>query len=343
MGWSGVFFGRDLAVDLGSANTRVYVRGEGVVLSEPSLVTVDLRSGAMVGCGLGAREMLGRAPENLAVSHPIRGGIITDYEATADMLRTFVSQAHSQRSLARPRVILSVPTALTGIERRAVEDAGYAAGARRVYLIEEAMAAAVGMGLPIHEPAGTMVVSIGAGTTEVAVISLGGIVASSSVGSAGLSIDAAVAEYVRREYSLVLGERTTERLKHTIGSAFPSKEEPEAEVRGRDLVTGLPKNIVITAAEIREAIDPEIVAIVRAIRSTLDRTPPELAGDIMDRGIVLSGGSAALHGLARRLHHETRIRVHCGTAPAEAVVLGAGRCLEDFNALAPLLRNQPRR
>jgi rod shape-determining protein MreB len=259
------------------------------------------------------------------------------------MLRYFIQKVHKRRHFAKPRLVVCVPSGITGVEQRAVKDAGYAAGARKVYIIEEPMAAAIGAGLPIHEPTGNMVVDIGGGTTEIAVISLGGIVTVQSIRVGGDELDQAIITWIKREYSLLLGERTAEEIKMAIGSAFPAVGEPDAEIRGRDLVTGLPKTILVTAEEIRKAIDEPVSRIVEAVKSTLDSCPPELSGDIMDRGIVLTGGGALLNGLDERLRHETGIAVHIAENPLNAVVMGTGRCIEEFEALEKVLISEPRR
>ena len=343
MRFAAALMGRDLAVDLGTANTLVYVRGRGIVVDEPSVVAVDERTGAAIAVGERAKEMLGRTPDDVTAIRPLQQGVIADFEAAEDMLRHFVARAQPRRALAKPRLVVCVPSGITGVERRAVEDAGYAAGARRVFLIEEPMAAAIGAGLPVYEAAGSMVVDIGGGTTEVAVISMGGVVVSLSARVGGDAMDDALIQHMKKQYSLLLGERTAERIKLSIGSAYPVADEPDAEIRGRDLVSGLPRTIVVSAEEIREALDEPVTAIVDAVRTTLDRTPPELAGDVMDRGIVLTGGGAMLSGLDRRLHHETRMPVRTAPDPLRCVALGAGRCVEDFSDLAPLLMNRPRR
>lgn len=343
MGFEAAVMGRDLAVDLGTANTLVYVKGRGIVVDEPSVVAIEEGSGAVIAVGARAKDMLGRTPDEVQALRPLSDGVIADFEATEDMLRHFIQRAQPRRALAKPRVVVCVPSGITGVERRAVEDAGYAAGARRVFLIEEPMAAAIGAGLPVYEAAGSMVVDIGGGTTEVAVISLGGVVVSMSARVGGDAMDDAIIQYLKKHYSLLLGERTAERLKLTIGSAYPTPDEPDAEIRGRDLVSGLPRTVVVSAHEVREALDGPVTDIIDALRTTLDRTPPELAGDVMDRGIVLTGGGAQLQGLAERLRHETRMPVRVAPDPLRCVALGAGRCVEDFGALEPLLMNRPRR
>ncbi len=336
-------FGRDLAVDLGTANTLVYVRGRGVVLNEPSVVAINRDTGALVAVGTEAKRMIGRTPANIVAIRPLKDGVIADFETTERMLRYFIQKVHARRVLTRPRVVVCVPSGITGVERRAVKDAGYQAGARQVYIIEEPMAAAIGAGLPVAEPTGNMIVDIGGGTTEVAVISLGGIVTSQSIRTGGDEIDAAVIAYVKKEYSLLLGERTAEEIKVLIGSAFPSPDEPQAEIRGRDLVTGLPKTVVVTAEEIRKAIEEPVAAIIDAVTTTLDQCPPELSGDVMDRGIMLAGGGALLQGLDERLRHETGMPVHVAENPLHSVVLGSGRCVEDFEELQQVLSSEPRR
>lgn len=337
------FIGRDMAIDLGTANTLVYVRGRGVVLNEPSVVAVNTSTGGLVAVGADAKKMIGRTPGNIVAVRPLKDGVIADFDIAERMLRYFIQKVHRRRNLARPRVVVCVPSGVTGVERRAVEEAAQRAGARRVHIIEEPMAAAIGAGLPVSEPTGNMVVDIGGGTTEVAVISLGGIVAAQSVRVAGDELDNAIIQYVKKEYALLLGERTAEGIKMAVGSAFPVPDEPHAEIRGRDLVSGLPKTIVVSAAEIRRAVEEPVNAIIDAVRSTLDRCPPELSGDIMDRGIVLTGGGALLRGLDERLRHETGMPVQVAETPLESVVLGSGRCVEDFEALRQVLTAEPRR
>lgn len=337
------FIGRDMAIDLGTANTLVYVRGRGIVLNEPSVVAINQDTGGILAVGLEAKKMIGRTPGNIVAIRPLKDGVISDFDTTERMLRYFIQKVHKRRHFAKPRLVVCVPSGITGVEQRAVKDAGYAAGARKVYIIEEPMAAAIGAGLPIHEPTGNMVVDIGGGTTEIAVISLGGIVTVQSIRVGGDELDQSIITWIKREYSLLLGERTAEEIKMAIGSAFPTVGEPDAEIRGRDLVTGLPKTILVTAEEIRKAIDEPVSRIVEAVKSTLDSCPPELSGDIMDRGIVLTGGGALLHGLDERLRHETGIAVHIAENPLNAVVMGTGRCIEEFEALEKVLISEPRR
>ena len=296
--------GRDMAVDLGTANTLVYVRGRGIVLNEPSVVAVNVKDGRPLAVGAEAKRMIGRTPSHIQAIRPLKDGVIADFEICEKMLRYFIHRVH-QRRFAKPRMVICVPSGITGVEQRAVMEAAEYAGARKAYIIEEPMAAAIGAGLPVHEPTGNMVVDIGGGTTEVAVISLGGIVTSQSIRIGGDELDEAIVSFVKKEYSLALGERTAEEIKIALGSAYELEEELHAEIRGRDLVTGLPKTVVISTQEIRKAIDEPVSAIVDAVKVTLDRTPPELAADIMEQGIVLTGGGALLHGLDSRLTQET--------------------------------------
>ncbi len=342
MGFSMSFIGRDMAVDLGTANTLVYVRGKGIVLNEPSVVAINTDTGGIVAVGAEAKKMIGRTPGNIVAIRPLKDGVIADFDTTERMLRYFIQQVHKRRYLAKPRIIVCVPSGITGVEQRAVKDAGYAAGARKVHIIEEPMAAAIGAGLPVHEPTGNMVVDIGGGTTEVAVISLGGIVTSQSIRTGGDELDQAIITYVKKEYSLMLGERTAEEIKMAIGSAFPSPEEPHAEIRGRDLVSGLPKTIVVSAEEIRRAVEEPVNSIVDAVKTTLDKCPPELSGDIMDRGIDITGGGALLKGLDERLRHETGMPIHLTDRPLDSVALGSGKCVEEFEALQQVLHAEPR-
>jgi len=331
------FVGRDMAVDLGTANTLVYVRGKGVLVDEPSVVAVNERTGELVAVGHDAKLMIGRTPEDITAIRPLQDGVIADFEATEQMLRHFIALVHHRRYLTKPRIVICVPSGITAVEQRAVKEAGYQAGARRVYIVEEPMAAAIGAGLPVHKATGNMVVDVGGGTTEVAVISLGGIVTSLSVRTAGDELDRAITSWMKKEHALLLGEATAEEVKVTLGSAFPGPLDREAEIRGRDLVSGLPRTVTLTSAEVRTAIEEPLHAILDAVRVTLDQTPPELAGDIMDRGIVLTGGGALLRGLDERLRHETGMPVHVAEDPLRSVVHGAGRCVEEFEALQQVL------
>jgi rod shape-determining protein MreB and related proteins len=322
--------GRDMAVDLGTANTLVYVRGKGVLLDEPSVVALNSTSGEILAVGHEAKRMIGRTPDNITAIRPLRDGVIADFESTEQMLRFFIQQVHRRRYFAKPRLVICVPSGITAVEQRAVKEAGYQAGARRVYIIEEPMAAAIGAGLPVHEATGNMVVDVGGGTTEVAVVSLGGIVTKASLRTAGNEMDRAIASFVQREYKMAVGTQTAERLKIELGSALPLEEEESAEVRGRDLLTGLPKTVVVSTEEIGEAIRPTVEVIVEATRGTLDRTPPELASDVVERGIVLAGGGALLRNLDKRLRLETGVAVHVAENPLECVAVGSGRYLEEL-------------
>ncbi|NYE16034.1 rod shape-determining protein MreB [Actinomadura citrea] len=332
-----------MAVDLGTANTLVYVRGRGIVLNEPSVVAINTNTGKIVAVGIEAKRMIGRTPGNIVAVRPLKDGVIADFDVTERMLRYFIQKVHKRRHFAKPRIVVAVPSGITGVEQRAVKEAGYQAGARRVYIIEEPMAAAIGAGLPVYEPTGNMVVDIGGGTTEVAIISLGGIVTSQSVRVGGDELDQAVISFSKKEYSLMLGERTAEEIKMAIGSAYPGgEEEPHAEIRGRDLVSGLPKTVVISAEEVRRAIEEPVNAVVDAVKTTLDKCPPELSGDIMDRGIALTGGGALLKNLDERLREETGMPIHLVDNPLDSVVLGTGKCVEDFESLRQVLVPEPR-
>ncbi len=331
------FIGRDMAVDLGTANTLVYLRGRGIVLNEPSVVAIDTRDGRPLAVGVEAKRMIGRTPGHIQAIRPLRDGVIADFDICEKMLRYFIHKVH-QRRWARPRMVICVPSGITGVEQRAVQEAAEHAGARKpAFIIEEPMAAAIGAGLPIHEPTGNMVVDIGGGTTEVAVISLGGMVAAESIRIGGDELDEAIIAYIKREYSLALGERTAEEIKIALGSAYPLHEELWAEIRGRDLVSGLPKTVVVSTHEIREAIEEPVAQIVEAVKVTLDKTPPELAADIMEQGIVLTGGGALLKGLDARLHSETGMPILVADNPLTCVVVGSGHCLEEFDSLKQVL------
>jgi rod shape-determining protein MreB and related proteins len=321
------FGGRDMAVDLGTANTLVYVRGRGIVLSEPSVVAIDHASGEVHAVGVEAKRMLGRTPGTISAIRPLKDGVIADFDVTEQMLRHFIQKVHQHR-FAHPRVVVCVPSGVTGVEKRAVEEATRNAGARDAFLIEEPMAAAIGAGLPVSEPTGNMIVDVGGGTTEVAVISLGGIVVSVSLRVGGDEMDEAIISHTKREYKLLIGNQTAEEIKLEVGSAFRMKEEVQAEVRGRDMLTGLPKTVIISSEEVRHALEEPVTQIVDAIKSTLDKTPPELAADIMDRGIVLAGGGALLTGLDERLRHETQMPVQLAESPLTCVAVGSGRSLE---------------
>jgi len=335
------FGGRDMAVDLGTANTLVYVRGRGIVLSEPSVVAIDSATGDVHAVGLEAKRMLGRTPGTISAIRPLKDGVIADFDVTEQMLRHFIQRVHQHR-FAHPRVVVCVPSGVTGVEKRAVEEATLSAGARQAYLIEEPMAAAIGAGLPVAEPTGNMIVDIGGGTTEVAVISLGGIVVSQSLRVGGDEMDEAIINHIKREYKLLIGQQTAEEIKLEVGSAHPMKEEVQAEVRGRDMLTGLPKTVILSSEEVRHALEDPVMQIIDAIKSTLDKTPPELAADIMDRGIVLAGGGALLQGLDQRLRQETHMPTHLAESPLTCVAVGSGRSLEEFEAIRNSARARAR-
>ncbi len=329
--------GRDMAVDLGTANTLIYARGRGIVLNEPSVVAINVKDGRPLAVGLEAKRMIGRTPAHIKAIRPLKDGVIADFDICEKMLRYFIQRAH-QRRWVKPRMVICVPSGITGVEQRAVQEAAEYAGARKpAYIIEEPMAAAIGAGLPVQEPTGNMIVDIGGGTSEVAVISLGGIVSSQSVRVGGDELDEAIIQFIKKEYSLALGERTAEEVKIALGSAWPLQEELHAEIRGRDLVTGLPKTIVTTTEEVREAIEEPVSAIVDAVKVTLDKTPPELAADIMETGIVLAGGGALLHGLDARMQHETGMPIVIADNPLACVAIGSGQSLEEFEALKGVL------
>jgi rod shape-determining protein MreB len=329
--------GRDIAVDLGTANTVIYVQGRGIVLDEPSVVAVNVRDGRPLAVGAEAKRWIGRTPAHIEAIRPLRDGVIADFETCEKMLRYFIQKVCPSR-WGKPRMIICVPSGVTGVEKRAVQEAAIYAGARKdPIMIEEPMAAAIGAGLPVHDASGNMVVDIGGGTTEVAVISLGGIVASQSVKVGGDALDAAIMSFVKREYGLALGERTCEQVKIAIGSAWPLVEEINAEIRGRDLVTGLPKTVVVSTQEIREALEDPVAVIADAVKYTLDTTPPELSADIVNHGIVLTGGGALLHGLGARLQSETGMPITVAHDPQHAVVRGSGHALEEFDMLRGVL------
>ena len=331
-------FGRDMAVDLGTANTLVFVRGSGIVLNEPSVVAVNSRDNRLLAVGTEAKRMMCRTPSHIHAVRPLGDGVIADFDLCEKMLAYFIRRVHGSRHLAKPRMVICVPSGITGVEQRAVQEVAESAGARKpAFIIEEPMAAAIGAGLPVHEPTGNMVVDIGGGTTEVAVISLGGIVTSQSVRIGGDELDEAIIQFIKKEYSLALGERTAEEIKIALGSACPLEEELHAEIRGRDLITGLPKTIVTTTEEIRAAIEEPVSSIVDAVKVTLDKTPPELAADIMEQGIVLTGGGALLHGIGARLMSETGMPIVIADNPLHSVAIGSGQCLEEFDALKRVL------
>jgi len=329
--------GKDIGIDLGTANTLVYVRGRGIVIDEPSVVARDQETKEILAVGNKAKEMVGRTPGNIVAIRPLRDGVIADFDTTERMLRDFLIKANKRMGWVRPRVIISVPSGVTEVEKRAVIDAAISAGAKDARVIEEPMAAAIGAGLPVQEPTGNMIVDIGGGTTEVAVISLGGIVSHRSIRIAGDEMDDAIIQHIRRHYNLLIGERTAEDIKKAIGTALPIKDDASMDVRGRDLVTGLPKTVTITAAEIREALAEPVSAIVDAVKVTLEQTPPELAADIMDRGIMMAGGGSLLAGLDQLIANETGMPVHLTEDPLKAVVMGTGMALEHFDVLQRIM------
>ncbi len=329
--------GRDIAIDLGTANTLVYVRGQGIVLNEPSVVAIDTRDGRPVAVGWEAKRMLGRTPGHIRAVRPLKDGVIADFDVCEKMLRYFIQRISNSR-WSKPRMVICVPSGITGVEQRAVQEAAEYAGARKpVHIIEEPMAAAIGADLPVHEPSGNMIVDIGGGTTEVAIISLGGIVVAQSVRVAGDELDEAIVQYVRTQFSLDIGENTAEEIKIQMASAWPLEQELTADVGGRDTLTGLPKTIELTTENVREAIAEPIAAIIDAVKSTLDRTPPELAADIMDRGIHLSGGGALLAGITDRMTNDTGMPCFVAPDPLYAVAIGSGRALENIEAMRGMM------
>lgn len=331
--------GRDLAIDLGTATTQVHVQGRGVVLDEPTLVAVDTVTGRLVAAGASAHEMLGRTPERVLTMRPLSDGVITDAEVTEQLLRHFIERVRPTR-LVRPRTVVCVPSGITAVERRALEDAAMRCGARRVYVIEEAMAAAVGAGLPVESAAASMVVDLGGGTTDVAVISLGGVVNARSLRVGGDEVDEAVAEGVRQAHDLLLGERSAEQIKHQVGAVWPLAQELTTRVRGRDLGSGLPRTIELGSEEVRRMIEPVTAQVVEVVRAVLDICPPELSGDLLDTGVTLTGGGALLRGWSERLRHELGVPVRLAEDPQHAVIRGAGSCVEDMGALRQVLTRQ---
>ncbi len=330
-------FNKDIGIDLGTANTLVYLRGKGIVMREPSVVAVDTKTDDVRGVGQEAKAMIGRTPGNIVAVRPLKDGVIADYDITANMLSYFIKRVCGSNKFFGPRVVICIPSGVTEVERRAVREASLRAGARQVSIIEEPMAAAIGAGLPISEPTGSMIVDIGGGTSEVAVISLGGIVASRSVRVGGDEFDQSIIAYIKRKYNLLIGERTAEDIKIQIGSAYPLEEETTLEIKGRNLVDGLPKNITIGSEEIREALSESIYKVVDAVKETLERTPPELSADIIDHGITLSGGGALLRGLDQLISNETGIDVHVAETPLDCVALGSGAVLDHIDKLGDVL------
>ncbi|UCH12961.1 MAG: rod shape-determining protein [Candidatus Omnitrophota bacterium] len=326
-------FSNDMGMDLGTSSTLVYVKDRGVVLCEPSVVAIRKGSSGVLAVGEEAKRMLGRTPGNIVATMPMRDGVIADFEITEGMVRYFINKVHDRRVLVRPRMVISIPSGITEVEKRAVRESAEKAGAREVYMVEEPMAAAIGVGLPIEEPAGNMIIDIGGGTTEMAVISLAGIVFSKSIRIGGNEMDAAITDYLKKTYNLMVGERTAEEIKIKIGSAYPLEEELKMEVRGRDLIAGLPKMIAITSEEVREALSETIKEIVDTVRMTLERTPPELSSDLIERGVVLAGGGALLRGIDKIIAEETGLPVHIAEDPITAVALGTGKVLEEIKYL----------
>jgi rod shape-determining protein MreB len=327
------YFSKDLAIDLGTANTLVFARNQGIVVREPSVVVINKITNRIEAVGGEAKEMLGRTPGNIESIRPMKDGVIADFEVTERMLEYFIKKAHGRKMVVHPRIVIGVPSEITQVEKRAVKDSAMRAGASEVFLVEQAMMAAIGAGLPITEPSGNMIVDIGGGTTDVAVISLAGTVYSRSVRVAGNEMDVAIIQYLKRKYNLLIGERTSELIKMEIGSAYPLKDELTMEIKGRDLVEGVPKTLTISDAEIREALAEPVATIVEAVKMALERTPPELSADIMDKGIVLSGGGALLRGLDQRLRDETGLPVVLAEDPLASVVLGTGAVLQNMDLL----------
>jgi rod shape-determining protein MreB len=339
-GWCGKVMAllvKDIAIDLGTANILVHVKGKGIVVREPSVVAINKKTNAILAVGEDAKQMIGRTPGDIVAIRPMKAGVIADFDVTQSLLKHFIKKAVQTGFMSRPRVIICVPSGVTEVEKRAVEEATLSSGAKEAYLIEEPMAAAIGANLPVEEPSGSMIVDIGGGTSEVAVISLGGIVASRSLRVAGDDFDDAIITHVKKEYNLMIGERTAEEIKVTIGAAYPKPKEERMEIRGRDLISGLPQNVVISSDEIMEALAEPIYAIVDAIKYTLEKTPPELAADIMDRGIMLAGGGALLSGLDKLIYEETGIPVFVAENPLDCVAIGSGKVLEEIETLKRVL------
>ena len=326
LGW----FSSDLAIDLGTATTLVYVRGKGITLSEPSVVAIDKQTNSVLAVGVEAKRMVGRTPGNIVAIRPIKEGVIADFAMTERMLEYFITKAHNRRAFVRPRCIIGVPSRITEVEQRAVRESAGQAGAREVYLIEEPVAAAIGAGLPITEPSGNMVIDIGGGTTDIAVISLGGIVCSESVKVAGDSMDDAILSYIKRRYNLLIGEHMAERVKMEVGSAYPLEQAKTMMVKGRDMISGIPRTVVVNDSEIREALEDPIHSIVNALRNALENTPPELAGDIIDKGVVITGGGSLLPGIATRFQEETNLPIITVEDPLTSVVYGVGKVLDEI-------------
>ncbi len=327
------FFSNDLAIDLGTANTVVYAKSKGVVLNEPSIVAINKVTNRVEAVGRDAKEMLGRTPGNIVAIRPMKDGVIADFDTTEQMLKYFIKKAHNRDYLISPRIVIGVPSEITQVEKRAVKESAFRAKVSEVYLVEEAMAAAIGAGLPITEPSGNMIVDIGGGTSDIAVISLSGIVYSRTVKVAGDEMDEAIIQYIKRKHNLLIGERTAEQIKIELGSAFPLDKELTMEIKGRNLIDGIPKNLAINDSEIRESLSDCITTIINAIRVALERTPPELSADIVDKGIMLTGGGALLKNLDKRIMEETKLPVFIADNPLFSVALGTGKMLSDFNLL----------
>lgn len=340
----GLFSGfiKDMGIDLGTANTLVYIKGKGIVAREPSVVAIETHTRKVLAVGEEAKKMIGRTPGTIVAIRPLKDGVIADFDVTQTMLKYFIKIASPRRSLFQPRVVVCVPSGVTEVEKRAVEEAAIHAGARDAYLIEEPMAAAIGAGLPVHEATGSMIVDIGGGTTEVAIISLGGIVTSKSIRVGGDELDESIVSYIKKEYSLMIGERTAENIKITIGSADITSEEKTMDIRGRDLISGLPKTVTITSSEIYEAMKEQIFNILEAIKFTLEKTPPELASDVIEQGIMLTGGGALLDGIDRIIIRETGMPVHIAENPLDCVAIGTGKALESIDVLRKSISNNKR-
>ncbi len=336
-------FSSDLAIDLGTANTLIFAAGKGIIVNEPSIIAVNKITNEVEAVGKEAKEMLGRTPGNIVAIKPMKDGVIADFRHTEKMLNYFIQKAHNRKMMVHPRIVIGVPSEITQVEKRAVMDSAYRAKASEVHLVEQAMVAAIGAGLPITEPGGNMVVDIGGGTTDIAVISLAGIVYSRSVRMAGNQMDEAVMTYLKRKYNLLIGERTAEELKISVGSAFPTAGPKSAEIRGRDVGTGLPRNVTISGEQLRKAMDPPLARMVAAVRATLDRCPPELAGDLVDHGVVLTGGGSLLRGVDARLQYELGIPVVVAERPLESVVLGTATVVEHFDQLQKVVVDGHRR
>jgi len=331
------FISNDIGIDLGTANTLVFLRGQGIVLDEPSVVAIEVSSKKVVAVGKQAKEMVGRTPGEIMAIRPLKDGVIADFEITEKLLSDFIRQVVKHRYLMKPRIVISVPSGITEVEKRAVRDSAENAGAREVFLIQEPMAAAIGVGLPVHDPSGSMVIDIGGGTSEIAVIALDGIVNNISIRIGGDEMDEAIMLYLKKNYNLLIGERTAEEIKIQIGSAYPPEEEESMEIKGRDLVAGIPKTMKISSVQVREALSEPLDAIIEAVRQALEQTPPELSADILDKGIVVTGGGALLKGLDRRLREETNLAINIAEDPLTCVVRGTGEVLEDMTQFAKVL------